>query len=295
MPLELLAEILKRHTKHFQYITISAEGEPTVHKNFAEILRMCIRSGLRLNVVTNGITNKKTLELIVRNIDGLMISLDGVDATTYHRKRGGESKTFEHVLNTIHEVKSLQAKMPDARLKNLLVNFVIEKESLPLMDPIIRFCAELGVHASLNNFIVTGDGSGWSSLMNTDPEVIREYRRITSIIDWGTNVDLPRLVSTEQQDRYFCRFLFRRLPCSHKGDLSPCCYIPADERFGNILDSNQPWNSEELRQFRRQFSTATCVEDLPLQCQSCHIRTTKRIYFNDQTKSWAGLEVLDAA
>ena len=289
---ELLGQILKGHETHFNNIILSAEGEPTSHKAFVEVLRTCAQATTKLSMVTNGTTKLDTLKEIVRNVDALTISLDGVDADTFKAKRGGSEKTFEHVVSIIRQAKELQETMPDARLKSVTVNSIIEREILPLMEPLIRYCAELGVNSSLGNFVPIGGGAGRSPLMESDPAVIDEYRRITSITDWGTKVALPRLVNPGVNNH--CNFLFTRLPTNYNGNLSPCCYMGSNPRYGNFQDSDEPWNSEGLESFRRQFSTAKRLEDLPSLCRSCHSRTKTRIRFNHRTKKWSNLGYLDA-
>jgi len=291
MTLDLLEEILNRFASVFNNISISSEGEPTVHKKFPEILKRCNQTNAQLSMVTNGVIPNKYIELIVKNLDSLMISLDGIDATTYHYKRGGNAPTFQKVLKTINRVNELKNVSNDIRLKDLSINFVIEKQSLHLIKPIIRFCADLGVHASLNNFIPIGDSTEWMPLMADASDVIEEYREITSINDWGTDIDLPRLVNGDKNN--FCHFLFGRLPCNYKGDLSPCCYIPADPKYGNILDSDRPWDSMPLKEFRQSFTNAKSIEDLPVECRNCHARTSRRIYYNNATQKWSGLDALD--
>ena len=150
----------------------------------------------------------------------------------------------------------------------------------------IHFCENLGVDVLLNNFVQTGDstGKGWGPLMATDKEVIEEYNRLTSITDWKVNVNLPRLVGGEWSN--YCHFLFGRLPVNYKGYLSPCCYIPTDEKYGNVMDAGKPWDTAPLKQFREKFVKASVLQDLPEVCRFCHIRTTKRYDFDCKSKTW---------
>lgn len=294
LSLDLLEEILRRTSGYLDHIALTAEGEPTMHREFDEVVRRCAAACPRVSLATNALTNVATYETLVRHLDQLMISLDGVDAASYSRTRGGNEKAFERVVDAIRQVQELRRAIPGGRLKRLSINFVIDREILHLMEPMIRFCEELGVDvARFNNFNPEGDLTRWQPLMGSDGEVIREYRRLTAITDWKVAVKLPKLLGIERQR--FCHMLFNDLLINYQGNLTPCCHVPAHPRFGNIRDSEQAWNSIELQRFRQRFAQAHSLDELPPQCRYCHRRVTEKIRFSPRTGRWSGLEVLEEA
>ncbi|MBF0521083.1 MAG: radical SAM protein, partial [Nitrospirae bacterium] len=80
-------------------------GEPTVRRDFIEIIHDLKRMGFYLSMGTNGIYSKSTLnQLMAAPVDWIIISVDGAQESTYSEIRG--DGIFHKVLQTIEELAS---------------------------------------------------------------------------------------------------------------------------------------------------------------------------------------------
>lgn len=82
-------------------------GEPTLYKDWVEVVRYIKHKGLRCNMVTNGMRLVNAAEDVVKaKMDEIILSLDG-DEETHDRSRGlkGAYKRMAEGLDAIHKAK----------------------------------------------------------------------------------------------------------------------------------------------------------------------------------------------
>lgn len=82
-------------------------GEPTIYRDWVEVVRYIKRKGLRCNMVTNGMLLAKAADdLVQMKMDEIILSLDG-DEEVHDRTRGlqGTFKRMIEGLQAIHEAK----------------------------------------------------------------------------------------------------------------------------------------------------------------------------------------------
>ena len=75
------------------------QGEPLLHKQFPEMVRLAKRNGMRTNVFTNGLplTEKMADAILDAGLDSLRFSVDGVSEEVYQKNRVGGQ--FHRVYN----------------------------------------------------------------------------------------------------------------------------------------------------------------------------------------------------
>ena len=89
-------------------------GEPTIHKNFEEIVRFISEQGLQVGIVTNGSRLEKVASVadVFREGDWLRLSLDAARESTFfksHRPRG--RVTLEKILREAREIKKANSAL----------------------------------------------------------------------------------------------------------------------------------------------------------------------------------------
>ncbi len=95
-------------------VIVNGGGEPTMHKNFEEIVRFVSERGLQIGIVTNGSRMDKVLSIagMLKDGDWLRISIDAGKESTFfksHRPRGRVS--LESILGNARRVKELNRKI----------------------------------------------------------------------------------------------------------------------------------------------------------------------------------------
>ena len=78
-------------------IILLGGGEPTLHKDFAEIVRYIKQKGLQLGIVTNGSRLFKVAEIVdlLGDEDWLRISIDAATEETFTRSHSAQN--FSHL------------------------------------------------------------------------------------------------------------------------------------------------------------------------------------------------------
>ena len=90
-------------------IILLGGGEPTLHKDFGEIVRYIKQKGLQLGIVTNGSRLFKVAEIVdlLGNEDWLRISIDAATEETFTRShRPKISLTLKEILKNAQEIKN---------------------------------------------------------------------------------------------------------------------------------------------------------------------------------------------
>lgn len=274
MTIPRLEGILRVYGAYASSVCVGAEGEPTCHKDFSRILEICGQSGLKVSVPTNGIRAERYIDDFLTFADDIMVSVDGFDSASYQKMRAASERTFQQLLAFLDELKSRRERQAQARLKSVRLNFVVHKEIIHSMAKMIEFAKERGATtARFSNFNPEGPASSWQPLYDDDPEVLHVMNDLRAK-KWGIKVTLPKPISKVAVG--FCPMLFNCLQVNQNGDLSPCCHVACDSKWGSV-DHPQTWNSKAIVEFRASFARAASILELPKQCLNCHRRMSGKV------------------
>jgi len=170
-------------------VIIIGGGEPTIHKNFEEIVRFISERGLQVGIVTNGSRLDRIASVadMLKDGDWLRISIDAGKESTFfksHRPRGRLS--LESILTNARHVKGINRKI------SLGYSYVIAWEGISVngheltanideMDLAVNLAKEYGFdYISFKPCLLRLESSQKESLFDTpDPE--REARIIEDI------------------------------------------------------------------------------------------------------------------
>src|SRR5262249_10220193 len=119
-------------------VVVGCGAEPTLYKNFPEIVRLAKQSGVpNVSMVTNGkLLTERYIELLIGyGLDEIMISVHGTTRETYERFMVGASfETIHTVLRTLRDVKSRRgSRLPQLRI-NYTANSANFEELAALFD-----------------------------------------------------------------------------------------------------------------------------------------------------------------
>ncbi|MBF0473000.1 MAG: SPASM domain-containing protein, partial [Nitrospirae bacterium] len=237
------------------------------------------------SITTNGLLLHKKMDLIFENLNSIVISLDGYNAETYNKQRGGTEDTYNTVINNISNLVKERDKDKNKNFK-IELNCIIGRFNLDYIEPMINKAEELGVdRMRFGSFHPTNnDKSIYSPIYLGEKDVEEIYKYLMSKTDWNTDITLPSLYGNRKI--FWCSMLSEMVVIGAKGDFSPCCQMPPDTKYGNFFDTPNSYNKGNAAQFRRQFYFAKSYNELPLSCRECPRLSPIRNQFSSKLKIW---------
>ncbi len=122
-------------------------GEPTLHKDFVQILETASTEGFTPDFVSNGtLITEKLAETVRGLVRCALISVDGPEE--YHDIFRGKKGAFKKTMKGINSLR--KAEVPFA------LQFTVTKESLPFLEWIAEIASQLGAESLKLEPLVTG-------------------------------------------------------------------------------------------------------------------------------------------
>jgi MoaA/NifB/PqqE/SkfB family radical SAM enzyme len=284
LELSLIDRLIEEVRSFHPTITLFG-GEPLLHPQWEEVVKLVKKAGLRCNMISNGILLKKKVEEAVKlGLDEIIFSLDG-PAEVHDRIRGGKG-VFRKALEGFQHLERVKKKYGKKR-PTVNVNTVIWEENQSMLQEVVEQAARFGAETiTLHHLIFidhkafdeteritrealacgSPDWAGFimDELPTIDPELIIEQKRI---IEQGKNsvsaFFYPNLTDEEIRS-YYGSFSF--LPSSYKrrclspwmeayvlpnGAIKPC--LSLGYAMGDLHEASfkEIWNGERAMQFRR--------------------------------------------
>ena len=248
-------------------VCVGGSGEPLLHPDIFEVLRLVRQRHMQTAVVTNGTLLPGKVDEVLRASVGFMnVSFYGVDGETFARRTGARPSLFDDMLQAVAELARRRSGRRGPGL--LRGSFVCTKENLDEAIAFVALCEKLGLdQAKLSNLTYYGvaGNDGSLSLHENDPEAqafIARLRRMTHRIP----VVLPRLYGRAHVSRR-CHLPFKELVADGNGSTAPCCVEgPFLGRTGVFTDPHA-WNSPEMVARRRALTDP--ARPLPTACRQC--------------------------
>ena len=112
-------------------------GEPLLHPNFIDIVKMLDGTRARLKLATNGILLEKWAPFIARFFSKVFISLDGSTPELYRKVRGVDA--FTQVVNGIRILKELNPSI------TVIGRTIVQKSNYFDLIPITKTAKDIGI------------------------------------------------------------------------------------------------------------------------------------------------------
>ena len=267
MPLDTFRSILDILGKYVGWVGLYNWGEPLLHTDIFEMVRLvtayCARSviGTNFNVP---FSEERVKEMIESGLSQLIVSLDGASPETYQQYRvGGDFNRIIDNLELLAETKRLKNSLyPEVVLQ--FIAFSHNEHELEQMKPLAqKFDARLVVERAMCDMGGIADVSARDASRQFDTwlPVNPEYRRYDEKGNWVFTNDA-------------CSFLWNTMVFRWDGEVFPCCIPYRDQDgFGNINDSSieEIWNGPLYQHARSLFSIARGPDDkLGMVCDRCY-------------------------
>jgi glycosyltransferase involved in cell wall biosynthesis/MoaA/NifB/PqqE/SkfB family radical SAM enzyme len=279
MPFELLERVVADAAPHgLREIIPSTMGEPLLYEHFEDILELCRRYGVLLNLTTNGTFPRLGAEQWARRIvpvtSDIKISWNGASKATHEAIMLGSR--WEKVVDNVRElvaVRDAHAAVGGHRCRITFQLTFLESNVAELAD-MVRLAVELGVDRVKGHHL-------WAHFDAIQGESMR--RSAQSIERWNAAVLEARAAAAERPlanskhillENIFlldaaatqdlapggpCPFLGQEAWVSATGRFDPCCAPDAQRltlgEFGNLGEQSlmEIWNGEAYRELASTY------------------------------------------
>jgi radical SAM protein with 4Fe4S-binding SPASM domain len=196
---------------------------------------------------TNGhfIRDPEAAEKIVESgLDEIIISLDGVDQSTYtrYRKGGNIEKVFDGIRLLAEAKLKLRKSQPSIHLQ-----FILMKQNLEQRESMIQIGRNIGADKLSFKTLQLTDWDSGKEFLPDSPELTR----YDSILPGKTFITRKRHFFPNE-----CLRLWYSLVVNCDGTISPCCF-DKDGKFvlGNLLNESFEtiWKGEKYQEFRQSL------------------------------------------
>jgi MoaA/NifB/PqqE/SkfB family radical SAM enzyme len=247
-------------------------GEPLLHRNIYEMIRMARDHGCNTSMTSNGtaLTAANANRLIESGLNSLTVSIDGLSPEVYDKIRVGAS--LEQVEVNLRETSRLIREQFSTL--QLGVAFTIQE----LNAHEVARSADCGF---LKYRLDPRDGdAGRLQRLETD---MRSAASRARELGMAVSLDSELPLSRDLAPRHCLAAPLSSVYFSYEGRVSPCChfghhvsrffegqfYPPSALFYGDIRESSfeEIWNGGGFIDFRRGFEDA----HYPQQCRSCYL------------------------
>jgi MoaA/NifB/PqqE/SkfB family radical SAM enzyme len=223
MDLELYRKIIVDCQDHVEFVWPYGIGEPMLHPNIFEMIRITREAGIRAGMSTNGtlLDDRRANMLLDCGLDYLILAFDGATKETYEKYRSGAvfEKTRDNILNFLR--KKVERKSP----LYVVLQMVLLKENSHQTEAYKKLWSVPGV------------------------DEIR-FKRDEIQLD-GSKVEN---VEFKTQRRHPCHLLWRGpLYVRYDGLAYPCCYMWEEPPVGDLKKQSimEVWNSDAMVKLRQ--------------------------------------------
>lgn len=259
----------------------STMGEPLLYSHFDQLVDLCQRLGIKMNLTTNG-TFPKGVEYwakkLLNVVSDVKFSINGIAPKVNETIMFGIDTVKQ--LSNIQYYLSLRKKLGNKSTVTLQCTFM--KSNLYELENIIKWAVDHGVDRVKGHHLWKTSDSLDSEMLRTAEnaplwnEVCTQCHTIASgkiRLENFEPVDL-NAPAIDMSDT-FCQFLGRELWIEYDGSYQICC-CPAEVRkefgdFGNIKDISplEMWNGEKYKSFIESWGDSE-------NCKKCNMRRKRQ-------------------
>ena len=286
MPFDLIRRVVTDAApRGLREIVPSTMGEPLLYEHFDDILDLCSRYGVRLNLTTNGtfprLGAKAWAERIAPVASDVKISWNGATKATQEAIMIGSN--WEKVLGNVKTFIAVRDAHAGGGGNRCRVTFQLTfmEANVAELPDIVRLAAELGVDRVKGHHLWAHFGEIEKQSMRRDRPAIRRWNRAVlaareaaagSRLPNGERVLLDNIFLLDEEATGDlapggpCPFLGREAWVSAEGRFDPCCAPDAQRRtlgdFGDLHEQSlmEVWKGKRYRTLAATYrNRALCL------------------------------------
>ncbi len=232
-------------------INLFFQGESMLHPEFPDFIKLA--SGIKTTLSTNGhfLTEDNSYEIVRSGLDKIIISLDGMDQSTYSKYR--KNGDFDRVISGIYNVTGAKTKL-NSKI-SVEIQFLVNRYNESQVNKAKSFARETGAKLKLKSMQVV-DYRNVEKWMPSSGKY-RRYKREGG--QYRIRGSLP--------DR--CFRLWYNPVVTWDGMVVPCCFDKNAEYIMGDLNKNsfrEIWLGTEYSEFRKKVLKERSETDI---CRNC--------------------------
>ncbi len=253
---ELFESVMNQLAPTLSYLIFYFQGEPYLHPNLLEMVRMAAQQKIYTATSTNAhfLTDEIAKKTIESGLDRLIISLDGTTQETYQSYRiGGKlDKVIEGAKNILRWKKELKSKTP-----HVIFQFLVVRHNEHQIDEVKKLAKELGVDEVKLKTAQIYDFENGSDLIPVNDKFSR-YKKKS---------DGHYAIKSGLLDE--CWKMWHSCVITWDGKVVPCCF-DKDAHFvlGDLTKSSfkEIWEGRKYLDFRNSLFTSRSEIEM---CRNC--------------------------
>ena len=250
-------KIINQLPSETSYLTLYFQGEPLLHPEFAELVRIAKKRNIFTSTSTNGhflASREKAREIVQSGLNRLIISLDGTTQEIYekYRQNGNFQKVIDGIRNVVEIKKELKSATPFVE-----VQFLVMRHNEHQISDIKLLSKFLKINKLTLKSAQIYDFTNGSELMPENKKYCRYQKQ----------KDGSFRIKGRQYNRCWRQWSSAVITCN--GDLVPCCFDKnANYVFGNLFEKplKEIWRNEKARNFRQAILSNRKNMDI---CNNC--------------------------
>ena len=241
--------------------TLAGFGEPTLCKEFVDIVEFLKKEGKRVNIITNCTSIKKFLDLDC-SVDQISVSLYGYNIDSYYLYTG--LNAYKLVLENFLQLKG--------HFDNVGLSYIVTRKNYLDLGKIIQLCDKLKPNfLDLLNYLaydITTEEEIQKIITVKDKKISEYIDKLCKSRDY---IRIKPVYVDFEHPKFNCNSYDSRINLDGEGNIGGCMrQIPPDLSFGNVLKEKDPFNSREMKKLRRLQHTMEKTKKTPhKECNYC--------------------------
>lgn len=235
-------------------------GEPLLHTHLFDMVRYARSKNLGTSLSTNlsiALTDERIDDLVTSGLEYVCLSIDGTTQEVYatYRKRGNLELVMANLRRIVERRNALGSRTPVLEWQ-----FIPMKHNEHQVEDARRLAAEIGVDV----FRCIPVGLPFDA---ADAENLARQWFPVSARESGVEM------SSNEQAKTACYFLYRYLVVNPDGRTSPCCVVSGERNdFGDLHDGDYGamWNNDMYRSGRALYRRGAEPEKATV-CERCDL------------------------
>ncbi len=277
--IKLIEQLAAMGTKD---ISLSANGEPTIHPGFAAIVNTIKDAGMRLKVVTNLTVFTPKIAAALKRTDLLIVNLAAFDEDSYRSIYAPNGTlSFKRIIDNIKTLTDLPKKQgPDIK-----IGYILTKNTLRHIPKAIKIAGSCNVASVRFKFMDPSSFTQSLILDRADREWLRDQIKdllktqlpfSTNLKDiLGTLTNPPREEKLPEHGRCFVGWLVINI--NENGTVTLCCQNE-ELIIGNWKEKplSEIWVGPKAQEYRHSAKTKIDFDN-PLweECRTCYYSDPK--------------------
>jgi MoaA/NifB/PqqE/SkfB family radical SAM enzyme len=241
------------HLGFLNLISFRGAGEPTLHPQLTDLVKLAVARGKEVRLSTNGTRLSRSLgeSLIEAPIKDIAFSIDAGTPETYASiRKGGDLHVVLENLKTFGELIRRNKKI------KLMVVFVVMRSSFRELPVLAERLAGLGVSCIIPKLLNPGSSDEAKALVLRNEELAEFLDILKSLSSSRVPVAADEIIGSCRSNEVApCMNPWESPFITVDGNLSPCpsTYYNDGISIGNVLDEgfSTLWNNDAIQAYRR--------------------------------------------